>query len=195
MSPDPPFDPEYEFDSASLSFPKPPPPLPEISADSPVVHPGCCLALSTPLLSYLREALLPPNPTTLVLSVGSGYGLLEALLLEPPSPLNLIGVEVAPSPNTYLPAEQHSIVPGSRFLEPLAAEAGTWLFVYPRRVGLIEEYLRAYGQGAVRKVVWIGPVADWEDYEGCFGGWNVDVARADTVGGRSWETIAFATRG
>lgn len=72
------------------------------------------------------------------------------------------------------------------------------MFVYPRRVGLVEEYIQLYGreQGGhkVREVVWIGPTCDWEDYKSCFEGWDVDVKSADLVGGRPWETIAVARK-
>lgn len=160
---------------------------------TPAIFPGCCLALSAPLLAYLA-ALLPAPPHS-TLSIGSGYGLLEALLLAEPFNLNVIGVEVHPSPNQYLPASHHRTVTGTRFLEPLAADSTTWLFVYPRRVGLVDEYLEAYGAGALERVVWIGPAADWDDYKGCFAsGWDVQVPSAEEHGGRAWELISIATK-
>jgi hypothetical protein len=164
--------------------------LPELT-DKAKLYPGCCLALSRSLIEHIHS-LLPP-PSALSLSIGSGFGLLEAHLLAlPQSPL-LLGVEVEPTPNQYLPATNHSVVHGSRFLEPLAAEATTWLFVYPRRVGLVREYLDDYGQGMLRHIIWIGPQADWEDYSGCFTGWDVQIQSADEVGGRAWDMIVVAT--
>ena len=70
------------------------------------------------------------------------------------------------------------------------------MFVYPRRVGLVEEYLRKYGgeTGAVEVVVWIGPTSDWGDYKGCFAGWEVEARSADEVGGRAWEVVSVARR-
>jgi hypothetical protein len=157
------------------------------------VHHGCCIALSTPLLAHLAR-LMAPAPR-LALSIGSGYGLLEALLVANPYHVNIVGVEVQPSSNRYLPALHHRTVSGSRFLEPLAAESATWLFVYPRRVGLLEEYIAAYGSGGVEVVIWVGPTADWEDYKGCFEySWDVQVRSADEVGGRTWELIAVAMK-
>ena len=87
-----------------------------------------------------------------------------------------------------------SIGSGFGFLEPLAAEATNWLFVYPRRVGLVREYLAEYGQGSVKRVVWAGPKADWDDYKTCFADWHVQEQSAELVGGRAWELIAVADK-
>jgi hypothetical protein len=160
---------------------------------TPKPYPGCCLALSTPLVAYLCT-LLPYRPH-LILSIGSGYGLLEALLLSPPYSLNVIGIEVQPSPNIYLHSSNHKEVIGSRSLHELAAETEAWMFVYPRRVGIVEEYLKTYGDGRVQCVLWLGPRADWEDYKSVFGKqWAVEVKAADEVGGRAWELIAVARK-
>lgn len=173
------------------------PPLPPLSA-IPVAHPGCCLALSVPLLAYLDSLI--PAPPSIVLSVGSGYGLLEALLLSQPGSPNIIGIEVQPSSNRYLPPAHHRIVSGTRFLEPIAEMAAAWMFVYPKRVGLVEEYLDVCGGGRVELILWAGPRADWEDYKGCFEGardgirWDLDTKSADDVGGRTWEFIAVARK-
>ncbi|KAJ4983645.1 hypothetical protein SVAN01_10856 [Stagonosporopsis vannaccii] len=157
------------------------------------VYPGCCLALSTPLVAHLYS-LLKPAPAR-ALSIGSGFGLLEALLNASPYKAQVVGVEVAPSPNTFLPATHHRLVHGTRFLEPLAAEAGTWLFVYPRRVGLVNEYMANYSHNSVHRIIWIGPQADWDDYKGCFTtDWDVHTQSADEVGGKAWEMIAVARK-
>jgi hypothetical protein len=170
-----------------------PPPLLPTLTQTPRLYSGCCLALSAPLITHLRS-LLPPPPQ-LTLSVGSGFGLLEALLLtSSPTPLHITGVEVDPSPNMYLPPSNHRTVYGTRFLEPLAGEAATWLFVYPRRVGLVNEYLAKYGEWSVKQIIWIGPRADWEDYTDCFLGWHTNAQGADEVGGRAWEMIAIASK-
>jgi SAM-dependent methyltransferase len=162
----------------------------------PTSYSGCCLALSTPLIQHLHS-LLPPVPA-LVLSVGSGFGLLEAHLLAASSPsrgpVHVIGVEVEPSPNHYLLASNHRVVHGTRFLDPLAAEATTWVFVYPRRVGLVNEYMSTYGQGQVEHIIWIGPRADWDEYTGCFVGWGVQLQCANEVGGRAYDMIAVAQK-
>ena len=165
--------------------------LPVLTA-GPAVCAGCCLALSLPLLAHLRS-LLPPPPG-LVLSIGSGFGLLEALLTRAPYSLRVVGVEVEPSPNRYLPAANHRVVVGTRFLDPVAAEATAWLFIYPRRVGLLREYVAKYGEATVDKVVLAGPRADWEEHKCCFSGWHVQVRCADEVGGRASEFIAIASK-
>jgi hypothetical protein len=165
------------------------PSAPPALTDSPKAYPGCCLALSRPLVTFIHSHL--PPPPALVLSIGSGFGLLEAHLLAIPQPSHLVGVEVDPSPNEYIPAANHRVVYGTRFLDPLAAEAAMWLFVYPRRAGLISEYLKTYGQGMVQRIIWIGPQADWDDYSGCFSGWDVQLQSANEVGGRAWDMIAM----
>ncbi|KAF2789119.1 hypothetical protein K505DRAFT_328463 [Melanomma pulvis-pyrius CBS 109.77] len=197
------YDPEYETTTmtttttittatTSPGFKVELPTQPKLS-QTPIAHSGCCLALSTPLLAHLQD-LLPASPS-LILSIGSGYGLLEAFLLAEPYSLHVTGVEVQPSPNRYLPPTHHRCVSGSRFLHPLAGEAAAWLLVYPRRVGLVTEYLDTYGKERVETVVWVGPRADWEDYRDCFNSrWDVHVKSTEEVGGRAWELIAVARK-
>lgn len=181
-----------EGDTGSLFPLKDAPPLPTLT-NKAIVYSGCCLALSTPLLAHLYSLL--PSARALALSIGSGFGLLEALLNASPYNAQIVGVEVAPSPNIYLPAQHHRVVHGTRFLEPLAAEAQAWLFVYPRRVGLVSEYMAEYGHGSVQTIVWVGPQADWDDYKGCFtASWDVRIQNADEVGGKAWETVAVAKK-
>lgn len=187
----PPVEPDAE-EMLNAHHESPSPTLPPLVA-APTAYSGSCLALSTRLVAFI-QTLLPPPPA-MTLSIGSGFGLLEAYLgtAGPHSPC-VIGVEVEPSPNKYLPASHHRLVHGTRFLEPLAAEAVTWLFVYPRRVGLVQEYMAEHGEGRVERVVWAGPKADWDDYKSCFAGWYVEEHEADRVGGRAWELIAVASK-
>ncbi|KAL4894694.1 hypothetical protein BDV59DRAFT_174824 [Aspergillus ambiguus] len=42
------------------------------------------------------------------------------------------------------------------------------MFVYPREPKLVSKYLRTYGDQGVQVIVWLGPRADWGDYESCF---------------------------
>ncbi|CAI9631078.1 unnamed protein product [Alternaria burnsii] len=165
--------------------------LPVLTA-TPTAYSGCCLALSKPLIAYFASLL--PQPPSLALSIGSGFGLLETHLIVKPHAHHVVGVEVEPSSNQYLPHSNHRVVHGSRFLEPLAAEATTWLFVYPRRVGLVREYMAEYGQGSVTRVIWAGPKADWDDYKTCFADWHVQEQSAELIGGRAWELIAVADK-
>lgn len=180
------FDPEYDAEPPSL-----PPSLPPLS-EKAAVYSGCCLALSAPLLDHLGTLL--PRAPSLILSIGSGYGLLEAYLIAEPHLLHVVGVEVAPSSNKHLRTANHRTVHGTRSLEPLAAEAAAWLFVYPRRVGLVNEYLAQHHGAKLETILWIGPVLDWNDYQSCFAGWDVRLQSANEVGGRAWELIAVARR-
>jgi hypothetical protein len=188
----PPFQPDVNaFEDEASPLAKDAPELPALTA-TPTAYPGCCLALSEPLIAYFAS-LLPPPPS-LTLSIGSGFGLLERFLVTKPHAYHVMGIEVEPSSNRYLPSSNHRVVHGTRFLEPLAAEATTWLFVYPRRVGLVREYLAEHGKGSVQRVLWAGPKADWDDYKPCFAGWHVEELSADQIGGREWELIAVANK-
>ncbi|KAK2049957.1 hypothetical protein LZ31DRAFT_256147 [Colletotrichum somersetense] len=186
-------------------------PLPQLT-DDPQTLPDCCLSLSRPLLRELHGRL-PPAPQ-LTLSIGSGTGLLEGLLHDlasssssstPPygdatATLNLVSVEVAPSPNRYHAA--HRTVPGTWALDPLAAEARAWVFVYPKQVALVRGYVAEFVSGAggrgcaVETVVYVGPRRDWDDFRAAFDGlmasfevWDED--RMEAVGGRAWECVAI----
>ncbi|PVH94027.1 hypothetical protein DM02DRAFT_618897 [Periconia macrospinosa] len=185
------FDPEY--DNGIENWPLDNlPVLPPLSPH-PAVLSGCCVALSSRLLSNL-STVLPPAPS-LVLSIGSGSGLLEGLLRADPYNIHILGVEVQPSVNRYLSVAHHRTVTGTYSLEPLASESEAWMFIYPRRVGLIQAYISMYEDSAVSKILWIGPAADWDDYKVCFGNrWNVKVQNADEIGGREWELVVVASK-
>lgn len=133
-----------------------------------------------------------------MLSVGSGTGLLEALWdahldNEQRENLRVEGVEV------------HSVVTGDSINEYLPEQAfitvrGTWqipnrlgdpdvtalLFVYPRQPKLVTDYVKHCVKAdlGVKTIIWIGPNADWAEFEPCF-----DMSR----GPRSypyWFTVA-----
>ncbi|KAK2058619.1 hypothetical protein LY76DRAFT_493401, partial [Colletotrichum caudatum] len=170
--------------------------LPRLT-DDPRTLADCCLSLSRPLLRELH-CRLPPAPH-LTLSIGSGTGLLEGLLHDlassssSSSTLNLVSVEVAPSPNRYHAA--HRTVPGTWALDPLAAEARAWLFVYPKQVALVRGYVAEFASGAVETVVYVGPRRDWDDFRAAFEGVAAGVevwdgGRMEAVGGRAWECVA-----
>ncbi|KAK1976649.1 hypothetical protein LZ30DRAFT_785448 [Colletotrichum cereale] len=192
---------EEEEDDEEQEEPSPafiPLPLPQLT-NEPQTFPDCCLSLSIPLLRALH-ARLPPAPH-LTLSIGSGTGLVEGLLQQTlaPSPqqhaaLNLVSVEVAPSPNRYHAA--HRTVPGTWALDPLAGEARAWVFVYPKQVALVRGYAAAFEGGAVETVVYVGPRRDWDDFWAAFEGFAGDVEvwdeeRMEAVGGRAWECVAI----
>ncbi|EXF75870.1 hypothetical protein CFIO01_11385 [Colletotrichum fioriniae PJ7] len=224
-----PGDPDYEDFLGDEEEPSPafsPASLPPLT-NEPQRHPDSCLTLSLPLIKALH-AQLPPAPD-LTLSIGSGTGLVEALLDSlagtqegqnltqapyaalqasgssssqaspaPRAALNLTSIEIAPSPNTYHPC--HRTVPGTWALDPAAAEAKAWVFVYPKQVALVRKYMEAFasnesgGNGAVETVVYVGPRMDWDDFRGALEPFaeSVDVwdeERMEGAGGQRWECV------
>ena len=132
--------------------------LPQLS-NKPFHHPDCCASLSKDLIRFLIKVLQPA--TALTLSIGSGTGLLEGLLLCHQPTLNLRAVEVSKDIPKYLATDKIEIVSGIWELCPSALEASSWIFVYPREPCLVKRYIEFYGQGKVNLVVWIGPRADF----------------------------------
>lgn len=143
--------------------------LPNLSAEPtspPECYSDCCLALSDQLIQSI--ALLLPKKPQFTLSVGSGSGLLEALLMQRQPNVTIEGVEVNQTVNRHIPAENMNVVGGTWDLCSRASDAGAWMFVYPRAPKLISRYLQLYGNGAVKTIYWLGPRADWPDFEPCF---------------------------
>ena len=120
--------------------------------------PDCCSSLSLPFIGHLNT-LLPPDPA-LTLSVGSGTGLLEALLLYQRPTLNLKAVEVPTTNNKYMPIDKVQTVHGYRDLCGLAADASAWMFIYPRDSWLLQKYVQAFGDQRCELIIWVGPRAD-----------------------------------
>jgi hypothetical protein len=132
--------------------------------NEPVHFGGCCAGISWPLLETLTTRL--PEQPNLILSVGCGGGLLEALLLKATdSNLNIVGVEVPPCVNEHLPEDRLLRVPCTASLHPDALLASTLMFVYPRKPSLIANYLDQFQGGAVEQVIWLGHRSDWPDVE------------------------------
>ncbi|KAJ6496253.1 hypothetical protein C8R45DRAFT_156183 [Mycena sanguinolenta] len=158
--------------------------LPTLTA-LPLRHPSSCASLSLPLLDLL-DAVLPPA-SKLTLSVGSGTGLLEALLLSRHphrvSPTSFLGIEVAqPRPvNRFLPPENAAAVLGTWAVAPDAERAEGLMFVYPRQPGLVRAYLER--GTSVRTVVWIGPRCDVDDFVDVLREWGEEEDQAARVGG------------
>ncbi|KAL4956798.1 hypothetical protein BDW69DRAFT_68074 [Aspergillus filifer] len=133
---------------------------------SPTAFPNCCLSLSIPLLSRLSTTL--PKLPDLTLSIGSGTGLVEALITHLYPNVSVEGVEVNSSVNLYIAEECMNTVAGTWDLLPRAAQAKAWMFVYPREPKLVTKYIETYeNEGKVEMLLWLGPRADWPDYEGC----------------------------
>ena len=129
-----------------------------LTEDSPIHLADCCSSLSVSFLKQLAS-LLPPDPA-LILSIGSGTGLLEALLLDQRPTLDLRAVEVPSTNNKYMSADRIEIVNGYRDLCNLAAEASAWMFVYPRDIWLLQKYVQAFGGQKCILIIWVGPRAD-----------------------------------
>ena len=136
--------------------------LPQLS-DVAAHHPDCCCLLSETLIA--RIASLLPTQSGLALSIGSGTGLLEALLLDYRPTINLRAVEVSNDVNKYLPEDLMETVNGTWDLCNSAHDAGSWIFVYPREAGLIKKYAQVFGQGSIKQVIWIGPLADLKEVQ------------------------------
>lgn len=145
--------------------------IPQISTQlspSPKAFPTCCLSISSTLTSRLAS-LLPPKPSFTV-SIGSGSGLLEALISHRHPDISVEGVEVKSAVNRYISEPDMHVVNGTWDLHPRVGEAQAWMFVYPRQPKLVSKYLERFGNGAVYVIVWLGPKVDWVDYESCFRG-------------------------
>ncbi|RYP69836.1 hypothetical protein DL769_005188 [Monosporascus sp. CRB-8-3] len=195
--------------------------LPEIT-DEPKHYPDCCLSISTGLLNMLTDTFRTAAGTGLVLSIGSGSGLLEALLQSrwtasaSASDNNtttattatasraaafprIEGVEVRASVNRYLPAAAVGTVKGTWEVAPRARSDPTvaaLLFVYPRSPGLVSRYLR---EAEASAAVWLGHRSDWPDFEPCFAGAPGFDGAVEVVGGRAaglveYEMMAVARR-
>ncbi|KAG2419985.1 hypothetical protein HFD88_004782 [Aspergillus terreus] len=132
---------------------------------SPEMFPDCCLAISRTLITYLAS-ILPQKPG-FTISIGSGSGLLEALIAHCHPTVRVEGVEVNSSVNRYLPEEDIHVVGGTWGLHSRVSQARAWMFVYPREPKLVTKYLDEYSDKA-EVIVWLGPRVDWADYEPCF---------------------------
>ncbi|KAI0104261.1 hypothetical protein GGR51DRAFT_229352 [Nemania sp. FL0031] len=141
--------------------------------DEPTRYPSCCISLSTPLLATIASLLSSshdpfPSPNTnltnnepaLLLSIGSGTGLLEELLHaylnhDTPSRAHedegrinfwrVEGVEVNPAVNIHLPEDRINHVTGTWAVRSTRArEAAALMFVYPRDGALVRRYVETF---------------------------------------------------
>ena len=166
---------------------------PELNPTSnPNHHSQCCVSLSTTLIETLSSLLQSQGGQSL--SIGSGTGLLEVLLLQQLPCLNLDVVELA-EVNVYLDEERVIVVNHSGALSALAADSTTWIFVYPRSSKLIAEYVRIYGNGKVTMVVMLLPRCDGMEMLAPFlssGSWEEEeVQQAGLV---AWECMIVVRR-
>ena len=164
-------------------------------SEEPRHHPDCCVAVSRPFLVSLLD-LLPKSPA-LVLSIGSGSGYLEASLLRlvHHDSLNLMGVEVSPRVNKYLPEQNFVCVEGTWDMYANAGSAQVLLFVYPREPRLMARYLQQCSQASCQTVIWIGPSLDWPDYEAVLqSSVFTSIACPPSPGSASYEMLYVATK-
>lgn len=136
--------------------------LPEIS-DVPRHYPDCCLSLSTNLIQQIGQL---QSPASTLISIGSGSGLLEALIQQQIPQIRTLGLEVSDSVNKYLAPENAIVVKGTWDIYDKSSEDDTWLFVYPRSPRLVSGYLEL--SKVPNTVIWLGPRKDWEDFRAPF---------------------------
>src|ERR1700761_2213430 len=161
------------------------PSLPSISSE-PVLHHGCCLRLSTTILD--RILLVLPKKPSKIMSIGSGSGLLEELLMNSCPDIDIEGVEVNSSVNKYLPSQQIRVVKGTWDLCHEAQQVEAWIFVYPRSPELLKSYLDLYGiSSSLQRVIWIGPIVDWESFKPSFD--QADIQQLELISLSSFEIM------
>jgi hypothetical protein len=168
--------------------------LPSLT-ENPTLYPNCCLSLSTPLLTHLAS-LLPKHPH-FTISIGSGSGLLEALITTHHPDVRVEGVEVNSSVNLYIEEQDMNVVTGTWELCSRASQAKAWMFVYPREPKLVKKYIEMYGDGDVGEILWLGPKVDWGDYEGCFeqsGFRDIRVYEGGDIGGAEFEMVVVVKK-
>lgn len=185
-------------------------PLPSLSL-SPIRHQHCCLSLSSTLLNtvhrHITDITGQQSPPSTSLSIGSGTGLFEALLLRhlqtDLSPdITIEGVEVEQSShgllNRYLPEQYHGAVRSTRDLTPRVDDDDVrgLIFVYPRQPDLVSRYiqrLRSQRRNVDAVVIWLGPQADWTEFGPALqGGATVQTLQGEMAGLVEGEMMAVA---
>ncbi|KAF3400324.1 hypothetical protein DPV78_006073 [Talaromyces pinophilus] len=182
--------------------------------NTPSRHPDCCISLSSTLLRTITASLCESTQSGLVLSVGSGTGLLEALLYSmwtsssTSQTTNLLieGVEVIGpatstfhSPNKYLPEQCFDTVKGTWVVSSRVKQAIALMFVYPRSTELVRFYIQEAGlfSGPLHVVLWLGPNCDWAEFKPCFtdNGWvPVQIIGGNEAGLAEYELMAIIKR-
>jgi hypothetical protein len=160
---------------------------------SPKRFPDCCLGISSTLIAHLIS-ILPKKPS-FTLSVGSGSGLLEALIAHHDEKASVQGVEIGSTVNRYIAEEDMNVVIGGWGLCSAAQQATAWMFVYPRDPKLLKKYIDTYGDRPVELIVWLGPKVDWPDYEPqfCQSSFS-ELTFPDGIGITPYEVVVVARR-
>jgi len=130
------------------------------------------------------------------LSIGSGTGLLEAAILQHShEQIDIVGVEVSPSVNKYLPEQNILVVNGTWALHVKAQTAAAWMFVYPREPRLVATYIETCASDAPKTIIWLGPRNDWPDYAPVFErGQFHHLELLDNCGVAGYEVMVIATK-
>ena len=165
-------------------------------SEEPVHFGDCCPGVSKPLINALLDRL--PQDPALILSIGSGSGLFEAILLQVAEKdrgrcLNLRGIEVPPCINRHLPQDRVLRVPCSLSLHPEAFFASALMFVYPRRATLVAMYLDAFLDGALETLIWLGHRNDWPEMELLLLAAFFKLEQIDGPGIPNYELLAVAS--
>ncbi|KAJ5872745.1 uncharacterized protein N7529_005098 [Penicillium soppii] len=162
-------------------------------SSSPQRFPDCCLGISSTLIAHL-SSILPKKPTFTV-SVGSGSGLLEALIVNHDENVTVQGVEIGSAVNRYIAEEHMNVVIGGWGLCSAAQQATAWMFVYPRDPKLIKKYIDTYGDRPLELIAWLGPKVDWPDYELQFRQSSFsELTYPDDIGLTPYEVMVIARR-
>ena len=164
--------------------------------EKPAPFADCCPHVSKALVDALIEHL--PLGPALTLSVGSGSGLLEAILLEASEnhdgqALNIYGVEVSPNGNTHLPSNRLLLVPSTSSLHSEALFASALMFVYPRTATLVAMYLDEFIDGAMETLIWLSHRNDWREAELLLLSAFYKLDRIERPGIAEYEVLAIAT--
>lgn len=182
--------------------------------NTPLRHPDCCVSLSSILLNKITDNLCESIQSGLVLSVGSGAGLLEALLYamwtssSASHTKNLLieGVEVMSSatsdfqsPNKYLAEQCFATVKGTWAVSSRIKHAKALMFVYPRSTKLVCLYIQEASlfSGPLHVILWLGPNCDWAEFKSCFTnkGWvPVQIIGGREAGLAEYEMMAIVKK-
>ncbi|EMD00682.1 hypothetical protein BAUCODRAFT_62098 [Baudoinia panamericana UAMH 10762] len=161
-------------------------------SETPMPFADCCANISLPMLCLLASKL--PHCPAVVVSVGSGSGLLETLLIQVTNGnVDLVGVEVPSCRNKYLPCERLLRVPCTESLHPDALLASALMFVYPRKASIVARYLESYRDGAVERLLWLGHKCDIPEMEEILRPYSSSLEIVDGPGLAAYEAVLVAS--
>ncbi|EME50380.1 hypothetical protein DOTSEDRAFT_118435 [Dothistroma septosporum NZE10] len=164
----------------------------EALTEEPKLFPHVCCGMSSRLLETLAARL--PRTPSLVLSVGSGSGLLEELLhLQTNGSINIYGVEVPSCRSVYLPEDRTLRVPSTTSVHADAILAETLIFCYPREPSLIAKYVDEFGSGALAQIVLIVNHNDWNGLSDILHDCFSTVELVDSAGLPGYEVLVVAS--